>query len=1087
MKKYVFATFILLVTFYAGLFSQQVPDSKAQAAPAPADPAPANPNQTEAQCIGAALSQYMKTVLDGTNGLPNIKIISPEFNLTNPLEFDIFYAMKSGAGGELFKQSNYPNFFGFIGNTYTLETPGNPKAPGGVTGAYAWYGEPDITGMNWIGEMVGAYAGTKMIFGEFGDFRGNATHVSQLAQEFNKSVSGGLVGINLFAAMVGSNPEFPYHNMSNDQINQVTGGNASVAGENPGFPLNAQWPAIIKQAGIANGWIEMIAYGPGDVQTAVEYVNAAHAQGYNPIIRACVGQSCGFAEPGLYVQFIRQLSAQITGPVWIIAGPNEPATEHWAAPGCTAPKKPFKLVDVPCDKTYEDVVGAGTPDFHSLRPYPASPCKKEPENTLLMCGQDLVVKDVYEFTDTGNCDELADGTRRCHYEVTNTTAQVKLGLNDATFPIMGNTEAVPNSTNGGASAIDFKQRVNEYVSWYLNGIPYRAEETPENFNSTINEDISPLERIVTFGGPLKRLLPQFIQTTERRNENGRGDRHNQTAACGSPDNPQKCYTDNNDFLRISQLAPMSEDTKAFPYLPFSSTEDLVGTANSSMRAGFPSCGSGDTNPPSIETGITCADYVADNSTRDLYFAHIQEDNELGLMLQNTFKPNGINDAGTGRTQPLQEQNSIPYCQQVESRTNPGDKLYGELVRPTDVNKLPIQGTLTYSANFTCDFPPVDPVAVASCVAACSKLTGDAYTGCVADCNHTSNTCQREVYIPFSVNVEAPDLTTTWERFVDGSMSIFKRIFPQVGPNTPVDEIKDIPGKSGAAYSSTNTGGSSALITSTTLAGDPSQQRPGSSAEIYFPHIGSVYDYFLKDIQKALRPKGIEDVQNAPSVPPATCTITKPNMPVSLLAIIAQAAQWAHIPAQLLTTVVEKEGCGSFGSSAGLCGLTDVEVNQYSAPGAQYPRNCRSGISQASGPTQIINGIFQSGWGNAVNLGTGENRTPNNCNIKDSIFAAAWILSAGYPASLRTPQLGYNVATSPAPSSWTLTDMERALTKWVNGFMDNTGQICITRPALLPAAACFAESYCAQLVKYNTQIQSSCNTPGSGTGVTIPAC
>lgn len=1068
MKKFLIAFILLTLSFYIGMSSQKVPLINAQVAPPPA-PAPQNPNTTEAQCIGAALSKYMKVILDGTTGLSNINIISPEFNLTNPKEFDIFIAMKSGAGGELFKKQNYPNFFGFIGNTYTLETPDNPKAPGGVTGAYAWYGEPDISGMNWKGEMVGAYAGSQMIFGEFGDFRGNATHVSQLAQEFNKSVSGGLVSINLFAAISGSNPEFAHHNMSNAQIGQVVGGNASIAGENPGLTLNAGFPATVQQAGIPNGWVEMIALGPGDVQAAADYVNAAHAVGYNPIIRACYGDSCGFAEPGLYVQFIRALSAKITGPVWIIAGPNEPATEHWAAPGCTAPAKPFTLVDVPCGQTYEDVVGPRTPDFHSLRPYPASPCKKQPENTLLMCGQDLVVKDIYEFSDSGNCETLADGTRRCRYSVTNTTAQVKLGLNDATFPIMGNTEAVPNSTNNGASAINFKQRVNEYVSWYLNGIPYRAEEKTENLNSTEMQDPSALSRIINFGGPLKKLLPRFIQTLERRNENDRigTDRHNQTAACGTPDNPQRCYVDNNDFLRISRLAPQDDHLKAFPYLPFSSTEDLVGTADSALGGGFPSCAGGNTNPPTVESGITCADYNADNSTRNLYFAHIQEDNELGLMLQKTFKPTGVDDAGTGRTEPLQELNNIPYCEQVESRTNPGDKLYGELVRPTDVNKLPIQGTLTYSANFTCDFPPVLQADIDACIASnCGTLTGPAYDACVANsgCDRTSNTCQREVYIPFKVNVASPELTTTWERFVDGSMSIFKRIFPKVGPGTPVEEIKDIPGKSGAVYNSTNTGGSN-LVSSQTLAGDPAQMRPGSTAEIYFPHIGSVYDYFLKNIQKALRPKGIEDVQTGNQNPAPLCQISNAGITSqTLLSLISSAASWAHVPVKALTTVVRIEGSCKDNTNQGLCALSDAQVAQYSAPGAIYPTNCGSG-----GPLQFFSGIWTV-YKNAVNLGTGENRVPQICNIKDSVYAAAWELSSTMNGSVNhCGQANWDV--SQTPLNWSVTDQKWSLTRHAGGCLIG---LCGAPAGLSGSnAEAFAATYCNYFDLYSSQISTTC--------------
>ena len=42
------------------------------------------------------------------------------------------------------------------------------------------------------------------------------------------------------------------------------------------------------------------------------------------------------------------------------------------------------------------------------------------------------------------------------------------------FPIMGNTEEVKNSQNGG-DTYDDATKVNEYASWYLSGVNNRAE------------------------------------------------------------------------------------------------------------------------------------------------------------------------------------------------------------------------------------------------------------------------------------------------------------------------------------------------------------------------------------------------------------------------------------------------------------------------------------------------------------------------------------------------------------------------------------------------------------------------------------
>ncbi len=1091
MKKAILFSFFIFFSFFAGQITSSALTIKAQTPP--------EQSGDFAACVGAALAKYFQDVLVGTRGLDKIKILSPAFNLTNPIEFDMFYVMKSGPNGEFFKPQNYGNFFGFAGNTYSI---------GGVK-AYDWFASPEITGRNWKGETVGAYAGTQMIFTEFGDFdtfgdgaglgvpgSARGTIIGNLATEYGRSSNdGSIAAINFFAAMQSySNPEFRGHNLTNSEIGQVVGaGSAAKAGQNPGlFVAGESLPQAVQSNGLPNGWVLDIVGGPGDLDSATRFVNTAHSLGYNPILRTCVGNKCGFAEPSIYVSFLRSLNAVITGPVWVIAGPNEPATEHWAAPACAPEGKKFELDEVPCNATQE-------PEFHSLRPYPTNPCNKQVEQAYYMCGQDLVVKDTYEFQDGGGqCEDLPGGGRRCRYTIEGQTSQVSLGLLNANLPILGNTEGVPNSTNSelpeeSRSTIDFKQRVNEYVSWYLNGIPYRAEEKTDSIQNQVIGEMNIYDKIINLAGPLKKLLPRPIQTAERSNEKDRigieGEigRHNQIAECGTPNAPEQCYTDSNQYQRITNLVQAGPNTRGFPYLPFSSTEDRLGLATSGLRFGAPSCADGNPNADDIESGITCIDYESENTSKELYFAHVDESNELGRMLQNTYKPFSVNDAGTAPKEGLAELIDTPYCELIEARTNPGDKLYGELVRPGDTETKPISGTLTYSANFTCDFPSPDPEQVALCMTGCEDLPADAQAQCELDCNNTSNTCLREVFVPFSVTVTSPGFENIWERFVAGSMSIVKRIFPLVGPNAPIVKLEDIPGKSGATYRSQVISGNPELLTSEALAGDPNKNRPGVTAEIYFPHLGSVYDYFLKGIQTALRPYGIKEEDTGQVIPPAVCTIENANFrSQALLNIISQAAKWARIPVELLTMVVEKEGCGYFGSPNGICGLSDGEVEQYSAPGAQYPRNCVQGISRASGPMQIINGIFNN-WSTAVNQGTGDTRTPNNCNIKDSIFAAAWILSAGYPPNLLTPQPGYNVVNSPEPGSWTMTDMQRAISKWVNGYLDNTSQICETRPALLPAAACFTESYCAQLLRHNNTIKTDCNAKPSGSGVDIPSC
>lgn len=1049
------------------------------------------------QCIGGALAKYFIEVQTGVKAknLKNIYTLSPAFNMTSPYEKDIYSAMRIIAD-EYFKPLNYPNFYGFAGNTYTVD---NRRA--------LFY----LQNYNWNGDTVGAHAGTNLVITEYGDF--DTKHLNDLPtyprvgigqsspgdirSTMNEDLSqlsslNGVSGVLFFNSLDPShgytNPEFKVHNLSDGFYQSVTNGNTE-AGINSGMTTSGEtFPNLIKNAGLTAGWSLELVTGINDLDGATRYVMAAHAANIKPILRLCYGDSCGFSDPQVLLSFLEQLNSKVDGPVWVIAGPNEPMSEHWAAPECAPSTPPFTLDFIPCSDTTN-------PEFHSLRPYPASPCKPKTlvENGQYLCGQDLVVKDVYEFTDGGgDCQTVTDASgatiHHCKYSVTGSTSNVSLGIKDAYFPIMGNTEKVPNSTNANLSyeqrnTINFLQRVNNYVSWYLNGITFRAEEQPEDLLlNPFPGNPTTLSRIINLSGPLKKLLPQRIQTVERLDEKDKigSERHNQTVTCNNTSDPQQCYSVSNNPVRITD-ATGTTTNKAFQYVPFSSTEDLVGESSSYLNYPAPSCNS---TPLDTDSGITCIDLKLDNAARDLYFAHIEESNQLGGILQKTFKPTGVVPSPAPVDQ-LNELIKTPYCELIDSRTNPGDKLYGELVRPNDTTTQPMSGRVSYNANFTCDFRVPTQTEINQCKAdTCTTLTGDAYNQCITDCQSTNDTCQREIYIPVSVQIKPPSLDETWNTFVAGGMSIAKRIFPQLGAGTPYTELKDIPGNSPAFYTSTHTAGSINPLQEVTLAGNPSANRPGSTAQIYFPHIGSVYDYFLKGIQKALRPKGIDEIAAVPVIPAPSCVITGANFrSQALLSIIAQAAQWAHVPAQLLSTVVEKEGCGSFGSQSGLCALGDAEVLQYSSPGAQYPRNCRTGISSASGPMQIINGIFNQ-WSNAVNLATSENRVPNNCNIKDSIFAAAWILSANYAPTL-CPQVGYNVGST--PTTWTLADMERSITKWVNGCMDSGQAACTTRKSLLPAAACFTETYCAQLVKYNSSITTTCNSAGTGGGVTVPGC
>ena len=100
---------------------------------------------------------------------------------------------------------------------------------------------------------------------------------------------------------------------------------------------------------------------------------------------------------------------------------------------------------------------------------------------------------------------------------------------------MGLTEEnVINSQNPIISAvfdsdknISPAERVNNYVSWYLNGIFNRAEYLPIFFD---NPDAPSL---VDYSGPINKLLPQEVQQQARANtvNNASVTRHDQIVGC----------------------------------------------------------------------------------------------------------------------------------------------------------------------------------------------------------------------------------------------------------------------------------------------------------------------------------------------------------------------------------------------------------------------------------------------------------------------------------------------------------------------------------------------------------------------------
>lgn len=550
-----------------------------------------------------------------------------------------------------------------------------------------------------------------------------------------------------------------------------------------------------------------------------------------------------------------------------------------------AQNSPIPPGDIPCSKT-------DYPEFSSLRPYQANPCNKNAP-TALFCGNQLVLQD-HVSSSEGSC-SISGGRINCTVTKTKTIA---INLSDAKLPILGNTDDTENSTNSSGSLND-AEKINQYVSWYLSGVNNKAESKP--LNSSSSEDIS---KALNFSGPLNKLLPWDVQASNRiATINSAGDtQHNQVVACSSGflsgSKLEACTPSSGNLLRLDswkgrigpefltldttwnqRIPPLRENFKtdieyqkaynewkgescviitvpilnvkklacidnplrpniwadAFSHIPMASTEDNQGQVETSAIA---------VQPASDNLEVTD---VAFNNQQPapLFFAHTEEAAGLSALLQSTYLPQG--EAGSGGVSGVSPSDSS--CDLLNIRTNPGDNLFaGE-----------IKGDLTYTAKFSCPAPVQDDGS-----SRCHQITGGYCVSDSADCNSDYGSlycgsgqkcglgcsnieCSKDVNVNLSLLTESPKADEIWSRTVAGPAGIFKRIFPRVGAGSAIEGILDIPAATKVSYTSEDG--------TPVLAGNPENQRSGEGAELYFPHIGGVYEYFLKGIQTILRPKG----------------------------------------------------------------------------------------------------------------------------------------------------------------------------------------------------------------------------------------
>ncbi len=571
----------------------------------------------------------------------------------------------------------------------------------------------------------------------------------------------------------------------------------------------------------------------------------------------------------------------------------------------------------------QDCNQTASPEFHTFRPYQADPCNDNARDLALFCGNDLVLQDSITVgrNQADYCQRISPTEEECFFSVTK-DLDIAIDVSGAEFPIMGNTEGLENNIGiinsqdqTTPEQIDDFKKVNEYVSWYLNGISNAPEYG--GLDASSPED---LNKIVNLSGPLKRLLPHRKQRDaieETIQEAGRT-RHDQVVGCHSGDNLVECYSGaGGQEIRLSdfdsRIPPKEEGYPTFDewwiayqqwrgficgnigflntficiddpgrpnfwanlffQIPQSSTEDRKGLVEVLQPVIQP------TSP-----NMTITLNTLSTTPANLFFAHQEESRTLADILQSTFVPKGEQKTG-----PVSQVSPAEYCDLTQVRSNPGDDLFAGEIRVL----------ANYTADFSCGFDtggseePASPICyfatggLGECVPSgwgcnpsmgsmdCDDVYGSGYK-CGRNCSPPNQTCTKTASVILNTVTETPLTDDIWSRLVAGPMGVFKRIFPKVEVGAPIEGILDIPAATGVSFSATLNGNPAPLY-----AGNPSNQR--SALELYFPHVGGIHEYFLKCIQQALRPQGFGEgcLSGAPGTQAAQVDCD-PNVPDSAI-------------------------------------------------------------------------------------------------------------------------------------------------------------------------------------------------------------
>lgn len=762
-------------------------------------------------------------------------------------------------------------------------------------------------------------------------------------------------------------------------------------------------------------------------------------------------------------------------------------------------------------------------NFSSDRPYQASPCGDSPK--AIWCGNTLQMEvDTPSRTVDGVVGSLS-GNPLFTLFAGSGGQTFSFDLSGAQLPIEGNTELTKNSQNA-TDSIDASTQTNEYVSSYLAGTNNKAENgDSKSTGSDVTNYSGPVQKLIPGAIQDSQRIDTIANATtvvSYTDESGKNvtenATHDQIVVCTQGGKPVDCYQGNNTAAqgKVYHLKDWSSGNLSllttffnwagtniwnnkYPPLPWQFKSDLfyqkaynewrgescaiIPIVNKLVCLALPVI----SNPPewsnlfrfvplantvdhNAKNLITAVPIQGEGGTQIqklniqykivnepvLYFPHTQENSDLSNLLNKTYTPKDV----TSVPVPDQsvETNDINQCKTVNVRSNPGDYLFAE-VKPSEVNVFVFPIAVTRV--------PCHQVQVSSCGNTSNYLANRALElfgvqPKTSECQTvTKSVCQGTVSIQIQMITKTPYADELWQSTVAGSGSTFRRIYPKVEDNAPVSCIADMPTVTNVTY--TQTGGQGVLARPFKVIG-PNGNNTTDNPQLFFPHIGSVYEYFLKGIQAALRPQGYSEQPTngtdckaitctgggkALSLPKASgsCTLGKTSgtlgsmtsIPPSLKQLLEAAAQTYNVPPSLLLSIMYGEGAFNPGNG---WTWSESNVKSWLSSCIRMPK-CDPGASPSTGPIDF----YPSEWNGVKDAikKIDPTRNPDVCNLADMVFGLAKEMQIAQNGTAGLPNTCFGITLNKGGGgsnscSWDNSDIETAIKEWESG---NTSA-CLTK-------------------------------------------